>query len=352
MAIARRPLRKEPASEPALPSTRVGRHRDPLLRIERRLGGRRAAVLGEDVRRGLTAEPKTLPAKYFYDERGSRLFDAICDLPEYYLTRTEQALLETVAGELIGELEPIQIVELGSGASRKTRLLLDALTRHGRAASYVPIDVSGAMLRRSALALRRAYPSLRVHGIVGDYENDLARLPPAERRLLVFLGSTIGNFTPEEAHSFLRRLGRELSPGDFFLVGLDLVKPVEVLNAAYNDSLGITAAFNRNLLLVLNRELGADFNPGSFEHRAFYNAVEARIEMHLEARRAHDVSIAELGMTVRFAQGESIRTEISRKFTAATAAETLGAAGFRLCRWIVSPDGYFALALASRDGLE
>jgi L-histidine N-alpha-methyltransferase len=349
MAFARRPLRKEPPFESASRTARAERRRDPLLRIDERGDVRPTAALGEDARRGLAGMPKTLPAKYFYDARGSRLFDAICDLPEYYLTRAEQALLEAVAGELIAETEPTQIVELGSGASRKTRLLLDALTRARPGACYVPVDVSGTMLRRSALALRRAYPGLRVHGIVGDYEKHLAHLPPADRRLLVFLGSTIGNFAPEEARAFLRRLAAKLSHGGFFLVGLDLVKPVEVLNAAYNDSLGVTAAFNRNLLLVLNRELGADFDPSLFEHRAFFNAADAQIEMHLEARRAHTVSIAALDMRVRFGKGETIRTEISRKFTPESAAEMLGGAGFRLRRWHVSPDGGFALALATPE---
>jgi L-histidine N-alpha-methyltransferase len=348
MASARRPLGKEAASESVRPPP-AERRRDPLLHIEHHLDGHLTAALARDVRRGLTAEPKTLPAKYFYDEHGSRLFDAICDLPEYYLTRAERALLETIASALIAESEPTQIVELGSGASRKTRVLLDALTRVRPAACYVPVDVSGTMLHRSALAIRRAYPKLRVHGIVGDYERHLVHLPPAERRLLVFLGSTIGNFSPGEADAFLRMLAAELSPGDFFLVGLDLVKSADVLNAAYNDGLGITAEFNRNVLLVLNRELAADFEPSRFEHRAFFNAAESQIEMHLEAREPHDVSIAALAMRVHFRKGETIRTEISRKFTRASAAEMLARAGFRLRRWHVSRDDDFALALASLD---
>jgi L-histidine N-alpha-methyltransferase len=349
MASARRPLRKEAAPEPVLSRATAQRRRDPLLHIEHHLDGHLGASLGRDARQGLTAEPKTLPAKYFYDERGSRLFEAICDLPEYYLTRTEQALLETVAADLIAEASPTQIVELGSGASRKTRLLLDALTGARPSACYVPVDVSGAMLRQSALAIRGAYPRLRVHGIVGDYERHLAHLPPAERRLLVFLGSTIGNFAPGEAHAFLCGLARTLSPGDFFLLGLDLVKALDILEAAYNDSLGITAAFNRNVLLVLNRELGADFDPARFAHRAFYNREEQQIEMHLVAREAHEVVVPALEMGIRFHELETIRTEISRKFTPASAAAMLGGAGFRLRRWHVSPDRYFALALASLD---
>jgi len=320
---------------------------DPLLRVERRLGEDHSAQLAVEVRRGLTREPKRLPPKYFYDDRGSRLFEAICELPEYYLTRTEHALLADIAGAVVTRTRPTQLVELGSGASRKTRLLLDALVRVPPAPTYVPIDVSESTLRRSALALRAAYPSLRVHAIVADYERGLPRLAAAERRLVVFLGSTIGNFVPPDDVAFLRGLARAMVAGDHLLLGVDLVKQVERLHAAYNDAAGVTADFNRNVLRVLNRELQADFDPARFEHVAFFDAGSAQIEMHLRARQAHTVRVAALDLSVAFRAGETIHTESSRKFTHATAAAMLAAGGFRLAGWYTPPDAAFALALAT-----
>ena len=320
--------------------------RDPLLRIEGYLEDGHRAQLERDVRAGLGATPKTLPSKYFYDATGSELFDAICDLPEYYPTRTEYALLERVAGAIVGETEADHLVELGSGASRKTRLLLDALSEREPDACYVPLDVSESMLRQSAAALRADYPRLRIHGIVGDYERHMGHFPPARRRLVAFLGSTIGNFTPAEAVSFLRALGGHMAHSDRLLVGLDLVKPVAVLEAAYNDAAGVTAAFNRNVLGVLNRELAADFDLPRFEHRAFFNREEEQIEMHLRARDNHRVYLRAIGMKVDFDRGETIRTEISRKFRPETAQAMLAQGGFSLEAWYPSPDGYFALALA------
>jgi L-histidine N-alpha-methyltransferase len=320
---------------------------DPLLRVERRLGEDHSVQLALEVRRGLTREPKRLPPKYFYDDRGSRLFEAICELPEYYLTRTEHALLADIAGAVVTLTRPTQLVELGSGASRKTRLLLDALVRVQPAPTYVPIDVSESALRRSAPALRAAYPSLRVHAIAADYERGLPRLAAAERRLVVFLGSTIGNFVPPDDVAFLRGLARAMEAGDHLLLGVDLVKPVERLHAAYNDAAGVTADFNRNVLRVLNRELQADFDPARFEHVAFFDPDSAQIEMHLRARQAHTVRVAALDLSVAFRAGETIHTESSRKFTHATAAAMLTAGGFRLARWYTPPDAAFALALAT-----
>ncbi len=321
--------------------------KDPLLRIDEYGAESLQSQLRRDVDQGLAGLPKSLPSKYFYDDHGSRLFDAICDLPEYYPTRTEQALLERIADEVIQLAHPSHLIELGSGASRKTRVLLDALTRVRPAAWYVPIDVSGGMLRRSAAALRRAYPRLHVHGVVGDYERHLRHIPPAERRLAVFLGSTIGNFTPEGAVDFLDHLARHLAPGDSLLLGVDLVKPVEILNAAYNDSSGVTAEFNLNVLRVINRELRADFELARFAHLAFFNREASQIEMHLQARRAHEVDVAGIGRSVHFDAGETIRTEISRKFTRASTTAMLAAAGFAVTRWYASENDYFALALAA-----
>src|SRR5215468_516573 len=320
---------------------------DPLLRVERHRVDDRRTQLAADVRRGLTATPKRLPPKYFYDDRGSRLFEAICELPEYYLTRTEHALLADIADAVIAATRPAQLVELGSGSAQKTRLLLDALGRANPAAAYVPIDVSESTLRRSAAALRADYPALRVHAIVADYEHGLPRLASAVPRLVAFLGSTIGNFVPPDDVSFLRGFRRRLRRGDHLLLGVDLVKPVEHLHAAYNDAAGVTAEFNRNVLRVLNRELRADFDPARFDHVAFYDPAAAQIEMHLRARAAHTVRIAALDLSVDFAAGETIHTESSRKFTRSSADTMLGAAGFRLVHWYPSRDDAFALALAA-----
>ena len=304
------------------------------------------AALAHDVRSGLLAHQKTLPPKYFYDDRGAQLFDAICHLPEYYLTRTEQRLLEDVADDIIAIAAPDEVVEFGSGASRKTRILLDALARSGRPLRYMPVDVCEGMLRRAALSLLQAYPRLTIHGIVGDYDQDLHRIPPGDRRLVLFLGSTIGNFTPAATARFLAQVRACLTAGDHLLLGLDLVKPPPVLEAAYNDGAGVTAEFNRNVLHVINRQLGGEFEPECFEHVAFFNAEQSQVEMHLRAGRAHTVSIRTLGLTVPFTAGETIHTEISRKFTRAEAHSTLQESGFALTRWYTPPNNYFGLALA------
>ena len=321
---------------------------DPRLRIERQLTP--AALrcqLADDVRRGLLAPRKVLPPKYFYDARGAQLFEAICNLPEYYLTRSEHALLAGVAGEVVAAVAPAHLVELGSGASRKTRRLLDALVRGHADPWYVPIDVSEAMLRESAAALRLAYPTLGVHGVVTDYEHALPPLPPAPRRLVAFLGSSIGNFVPPDDVRFLRTVAARLAPGDRLLLGVDLLKAVDILEAAYDDTAGVTAEFNRNVLRVINRELGANFTPERFEHVALFNAAAAQIEMHLRAREAQRVRIAALDAEVCFAAGETIHTESSRKFTRASVSAMLAAGGFRLERWLASGDAAFALALAA-----
>ena len=341
-----KPARRTAPERPPNPwSTAVGA--DPLLRVARYLGAAHRSQLAADVRRGLTRQPKRLPPKYFYDDRGSLLFEAICELPEYYLTRTEHALLAEISDAVVALTKPACLVELGSGMARKTRRLLDALTRVRAAATYAPIDVSETALRLSAAAVRAAYPTLRVDAMVADYERGLPHVTPIGPRLVAFLGSTIGNFVPPADVAFLRRLARQLSPEDHLLLGVDLVKPIERLHAAYNDAAGVTAEFNRNVLRVVNRELRADFDPTRFDHVAFYDAGRAQIEMHLRARAAHMVRIAALNLTVAFATGETIHTENSRKFTRASAARMLTAGGFRLRRWYVSADAAFALALAA-----
>lgn len=304
------------------------------------------ATLADDVRDGLTAKPKSLPTKYLYDDRGSKLFDAICDLPEYYPTRTERALLEQVADEIVERTQPADVIEFGSGTSRKTRVLLDALQRAALPVRYVPMDVNEWMVRRTATSLLREYPRLRVHGVVGDYNRDLDRIPPGSGRLVLFLGSTIGNLTPEATTAFLQNVRTRLDEGEHLLLGVDLVKPIEVLEAAYNDGAGVTAEFNSNILNVLNREIDADFDLERFAHIAYFNPAESQIEIFLEARTAHDVSIGALDLTVSFAQGERMQTEISRKFTRESVREDLDATGYALDRWYTPDNGYFGLALA------
>jgi L-histidine N-alpha-methyltransferase len=305
-----------------------------------------SADLAADVRHGLLLPQKALPPKYFYDRRGAQLFDRICDLPEYYLTRTEHGLLEQVADDIAMLAQPNDLVELGSGASRKTRVLLNALASRVADLRYVAIDVSETMLRESALALLHDYPRLRVHAVVADYERDLHQIPRGRRRLVIFLGSTIGNLTPGATQSFLTQLRDQLADGEYLLLGVDLLKPVEILEAAYNDAAGLTAEFNRNILRVVNGALGADFAPRNFGHVAFFDPELSQIEMHLRAVSPHAVVIRKLDWTVRFAAGETIHTEISRKFTRTEVESALAVTGFELVRWYTPANGYFGLALA------
>jgi L-histidine N-alpha-methyltransferase len=304
------------------------------------------ASLAKDALEGLSRRCKSLPPKYFYDERGCKLFAAICDLPEYYLTRTEQSLLEANAAEVIRVTRPAQLVEIGSGNARKTRALLDAIGNAGLETIYVPFDVSESTLRESSLALLGEYPWLRIRGLVGDYERDLAMMPAGEPRLVAFLGSTIGNLDRRQTARFLSRLAARLGPRDHFLLGTDLVKPRRLLEDAYDDAAGVTAEFNLNLLGVLNRELGARFDPAAFEHVARFNARAERIEIYLRSRRDQRVPVARLGRSFRFARGELMRTEISRKFTRASVERMLARAGLRLARWFTPPDSAFALSLS------
>lgn len=307
--------------------------------------------LAADVIRGLTSVPKELPPKYFYDQHGSELFDAICDTPEYYPTRTEEALLTAVAGDIVSEARATVLVELGSGAARKTRVLLDALGRGNPRPLYMPIDISEAMLVDSARGLLADYPTLAVHGVVADYDHHMHLLPnPGGHRLIAFLGSTLGNFGEIGAVEFLADLASGMTPDDTLLLGLDLVKSPAVLHDAYNDAAGITAQFNLNVLSVLNRELRADFDPDAFEHLARYLPERESIEMYLRARRDQVVGIQALDLRVPFSAGEEIRTEISRKFTHEGAQRMLSAAGLTLEGWHASPDQYFALCTARAAG--
>ncbi|MCA9628435.1 MAG: L-histidine N(alpha)-methyltransferase, partial [Myxococcales bacterium] len=304
------------------------------------------STLREDALKGLTRHPKQLPPKHFYDTRGSELFDAICRTPEYYPTRTEQSLLEGVAEGILRDVRPTHLVELGSGMARKTHVLLSGAASLGLHPRYVPFDVSESALRRSADALLSDYPWLRVHGVVGDYDHHLHLIPRGERRLIAFLGGTIGNFEQRDAMAFLKRVASSMGPGDALVLGTDLVKDKATLDRAYNDAAGVTAAFNLNVLRVMNRELQAHFEEESFKHVAFYDEDARRIEMHLESRRDQSVRVEALGLDVEFRQGERMRTEISRKFSEEAVAELLGAAGLELVEWFTPDDGAFALSLA------
>jgi L-histidine N-alpha-methyltransferase len=305
-----------------------------------------AAMLAE-VAEGLSAPQKELSPKYFYDHRGSELFEAITRLPEYYPTRTERALLTGWMPELMAQVGTRTLIELGAGNADKSRIILDAMRATGLGQVYVPIDVSATFLAQTAAQLRREYPGLTVEPAVADIAEEL-NLPRQFPRpaVFAFLGSTIGNFYPPAAIRLLSRVRAAMAPGDRFLLGVDLRKDIARVEAAYNDSQGITAEFNRNMLLVLNHELGADFDPVTFEHRAFYDRVAHRIEMHLVSVRAQVVHVPGLE-PVRFAEGESIRTEISTKYDRDSVAALFAAAGLTIEAWPRDPDTPFGLVLGA-----
>jgi L-histidine N-alpha-methyltransferase len=308
--------------------------------------GAAADALAADVRAGLTASPKTLPPKWFYDGRGSELFDEITRLPEYYPTRTERSILVDHAREIAARTGADTLVELGSGTSEKTRLLLDALAAGGTLHRFVPFDVSEQTLRDAAAAVALEYAGVGVHAVVGDFEHQLDRIPGGGTRLVAFLGSTIGNLTPAARAQFLGELAAGLVPGDALLLGTDLVKEPARLVAAYDDAAGVTAAFNRNVLRVIDRELTADFDPDAFEHVAVWDAEQEWIEMRLRAGHPHRVTIGALGLVVDFAAGEELRTEISAKFRRERVAAEIAAAGLELAEWWTDPAGDFALSLS------
>ena len=305
-----------------------------------------ADALRDDAVRGLTAEPKELPPKWFYDERGSQLFDEITRLPEYYPTRTERAILLAHAADIAAATGAETLVELGSGTSEKTRLLLEALRTTGTLARFVPFDVDPAVLRDATAAVESEFPGLSVEPIVGDFERHLDQLPGGRRRLLAFLGSTIGNLEPAARARFLADVRAGLRPGDAFLLGTDLVKSPERLVAAYDDAAGVTAAFDKNVLAVVNRELGADFDPDAFDHVAVWVAEQEWIEMRLRSRQDQDVRLAALDLRVHFDRGEEMRTEISAKFRPERVEAELAAAGLRLAHWWTDADSDFALSLS------
>lgn len=306
------------------------------------------AALRSDARLGLTSTPKTLPPKWFYDARGSELFEAITALPEYYPTRTERALLEQVVGEIAGIAQAEVLVELGAGSAAKTRLLLSALSNEGPLKTYVPQDVSVSALRDAAQQLVTEFPGLAVHGVVSDFTDTLHNLPRGGRRMIAFLGGTIGNLVPAERAEFLSGVHEVLEPGEQLLLGAGLVIDPAVLVPAYDDAAGVTAEFNRNVLYVLNSRLRADFDPESFRHVAVWDPANEWIEMRLEATRAMTATVADLDLTVHFEEGEQMRTEISAKFRVDGLTAELDASGFATEQVWTDADNRFALVLAGR----
>ncbi len=308
---------------------------------------------GDDVIAGLTNVPKSLPPKYFYDDIGSQLFEDITDTPEYYPTRSEQEILNARSADIAAITGPCDLVELGSGSSRKTRVLIEAYIDAAgpEGLRYIPVDVSGGILKESSRDLVETFPDLDIWGLVGTYEQALAGMPARElgARMILFLGSTIGNLTPDQSYDFLRGAAGRMRPGEYFLIGYDLRKDPAILEAAYNDAAGVTAAFNLNMLRHLNDRFDGDFDLDRFRHKAFYNSDLHRIEMHLESLAEQTVRLGALDLDIRFAAGETIHTEISRKFTAEYMEETFGSIGFSPVKHFTDAAGRFGLSLFRLD---
>jgi L-histidine Nalpha-methyltransferase len=321
-----------------------------VIAIEVHLDAEAAATMARDVHEGLCSDAKELAPKYFYDERGSQLFEQITELPEYYPTRAERAILAERSAEIVAAAdEPRSLVELGSGSAAKTRHLLSAMRDAGCLHTYVPVDISEEITHQTAKLLVEEYPGLAVRGLVCDFEHHLERIPDeeVEGRLIAFLGGTIGNLYPAARRDFLTRLAGLMGPQDRLLLGTDLVKAPARLEAAYNDASGVTAEFNKNVLQVLNRELGADFDLDAFEHVARYDEAEARMDIRLRSLAAQTVSLAELDIDVEFADGEEMRTEISTKFTLESLEGIYAEAGLEMSGWFTDEAGDYALSLAS-----
>ena len=324
--------------------------RDERITMSLPLASQDPVEVRAGIRRGLMRAPREIAPKWFYDDAGSELFERICALPEYYPTRTERALLKAIAPDLVARTGATELVEMGPGAATKTRLLLDAMSEARTLRRFVAFDFSDGMVRRVARELVREYGGLHVVGVVGDFMEQLPELPAddAGARLVAFLGGTIGNFRPAEARDFLQRVAARLRPGDSFLLGTDLVKDPARLEAAYNDSAGVTAAFNRNVLRVMNRMLDGDFDPDAFRHRAFYDASQHWIEMRLVSERSQTVLLPAIELELHLRDGEEIRTEISTKYDRPRVQQLLGGSGFRLLEWFTDPEELFALSLAQR----
>jgi dimethylhistidine N-methyltransferase len=305
------------------------------------------SIDGKDVIKGLTEKLKSLPPKYFYDDPGSQLFEKICELPEYYPTRTEAWILQEYADEIAAITNCCELIELGSGSSTKTQALLTAYQKIANSCRYLPVDVSGGILKTSVLQLQEKYPDIAIHGLLGTYEQALVHLESnyLQSRMLFFLGSSLGNFNQEECDIFLNQVSRTLQPGDYFLLGIDLQKPLDILEAAYNDSQEVTAAFNLNMLSHLNWRFQGNFDISLFKHQAIYNQVDNQIEMYLHCQKSHAVSLEALDLKVDFEEGESILTEISRKFDLATMEKQLQGKGLKTVKTWTDEKGWFGLIL-------
>ena len=300
--------------------------------------------LSQDVFTGLTAEQKFIPCKYFYDERGSSLYGQICKLPEYYLTRTELSILKEKSEAIMEPFENGDLVELGSGANWKIRKLIDAANDpQGANLRYVPVDVSESALVAASEDLLNKYAKLRVLGMVADFTRHMEVIPSDFSRLIIIFGSTIGNLKEAESQQFLQNVANSMKPEDRFLIGLDMVKPKNILEAAYNDSQGVTREFNKNILQTINRELHADFDPSVFEHLAFYNEEKEQVELHLQSKQRTSVEIMDLNLAVTFEEGETIHTEICRKFSEESAQKMFSEAGLTVEQWFTDPKGWFSL---------
>lgn len=302
---------------------------------------------GQDVTDGLSQTPKSLPPKYFYDDRGSLLFEQITQLPEYYLTRTETAIFQRFSDAIATLTGPCELVELGSGSATKTRILLDAYQHQGSPLRYLPVDVSGGMLEDSANQLLAQYSGLTVHGLVSTYELALNHLPPSTlpARMIAFIGSTLGNLSPAECQKFLGQISQALIPGEYFLLGVDLQKDIATLEAAYNDSQGVTAAFNLNMLHHLNWRFQADFQPEQFKHVSFYNPTSHQIEIYIESLISQTVTLKALDLTISFAAGERLLSEISRKFNLATLTQDLSQHQLVVVKTFTDEQQWFGLLL-------
>jgi L-histidine N-alpha-methyltransferase len=305
----------------------------------------------KDVHRGLTSSQKFIPSKYFYDSRGSGLFEKICALPEYYPTRTEMSILKRAAPDIMRSFSSGDLVELGSGAHWKIRMFLDAAFDSGFLdMRYVPVDVSESAMKRASEALLRIYPQLEVFGIVADFTIHMDTIPADRPRMIFILGSTIGNFNTKECMAFLGNVAGSMNPDDRLIIGFDLLKPREAIEAAYNDTRGVTSEFNKNILHVVNRELSANFDPSHFRHLAFFNEEKERVEMHLEARKDITIRIKALDLKVELAKAETIHTEVCRKFSRKKVMQMADEAGLIIRKWFSDSREWFAVAeLALRD---
>lgn len=310
------------------------------------LDGKYKNDIAKDIRECLTASQKHIPCKYFYDARGSRLFEDICRLPEYYPTRTELAILREIAPELMGTFAHKDLVELGSGGNLKIQTLLDAAGESNRATlRYIPVDISKSAIVEAAQGLLERYPELQVLGVVADFTSQLDVLPTERPLMFCFLGSTIGNMEEDEGIALLQSISRKMQPDDRLLVGFDMVKSKETLEAAYNDSRGVTSEFNKNVLNVLNKELNANFDPSHFDHLAFFNEAGSRIEMHLMANHDISVKLESIDVEVEFKRGETIHTENSRKFTKKSIEDMAARAGLCIQNWHLDRNGWFSLVV-------